>query len=316
MTCHNCRIECKRFGKHRNGLQRHRCGQCRKTFTEDHDKPLGGMYLNVDRTVQSLTLLTEGCSISTVERVVGVHHTTILSLLVQLGGRCERFAEQRIKNVRVKDVQADEMWGFIQKKEGHKWSWEARNTTIGDSYTFVAIEKNTKLVLCWHVGRRTARDTAVFIERLRSATADQNFQLTTDGFQPYVEAVDTALSDRVDFAQLIKVYRSSREGETRYSPAEVVSVERVCVLGDPDPARICTSHVERQNLSMRMGIRRLTRLTNAFSKKWENHKAAVALWFCFYNFCRVHKKLRVTPAMEAGLTDHVWGIRELVEALP
>ena len=157
---------------------------------------------------------------------------------------------------------------------------------------------------------------ARFVDRLRQATADSAFQLTTDGFRRYIPAVDLQLSDRVDFAQLIKVYRSSREGETKYSPAEVVSTEVIPVLGNPDPNRICTSHLERQNLSMRMDIRRPTRLTNAFSKKLDNHKAAIALWFCFYNWCRVHCALRVTPAMQAGLTDHVWTMQELVEALP
>ena len=316
MTCPNCRTECKRFWKHRNGLQRFRCRQCRRTFTEPHDRPLDRMYLGLDRAVQVLTLLTEGCSVSTVERVTGVHHTTILTLLAQVGERCERFAEQQVRNIPVRDVQSDEMWGFIAKKEGHKWPSEVEDETIGDSYTFVAIEKNTKLILCWLVGRRTAPYTEAFVDRLRQATADREFQLTTDGWRPYIRAVDLALSDRVDFAQLIKVYRTQREGETKYSPAEVVSTETIPVLGSPDPKRICTSHIERQNLSMRMGIRRLTRLTNAFSKKLANHKAAIALWFCFYNWCRVHRSLRVTPAMQASLTDHVWTMQELVEALP
>ena len=316
MTCHNCRTECKRFGKHRNGLQRFCCRQCRRTFTEPHDRPLDRMYLGLDRAVQVLTLLTEGCSVSTVERVTGVHHTTILTLLAQVGERCERFAERRVRNIPVRDVQSDEMWGFIAKKEGHKWPSEVKDETVGDSYTFVAIEKNTKLILCWLVGRRTAPYTEAFVERLRQATADREFQLTTDGWRPYIRAVDLALSDRADFAQLIKVYRAQREGETKYSPAEVVSTETIPVLGSPDPKRICTSHIERQNLSMRMGIRRLTRLTNAFSKKLANHKSAIALWFCFYNWCRVHRSLRVTPAMQASLTDHVWTMQELVEALP
>ena len=213
-------------------------------------------------------------------------------------------------------MQADELWGFIQKKEGHKWPHECEDETIGDSYTFVGIERNTKLVLCWLVGRRTAIDTEDFISRLRYATADSDFQLTTDGFRPYVNAVDTGLSDRVDYAQLIKVYRSPREGEVRYSPAEVVNTEVVPVMGNPDPRRICTSHVERQNLTMRMQIRRLTRLTNGFSKTLRNHKAAIALYFCWYNFCRWRRTLRTTPAMAAILTDHIWTIRELIEALP
>jgi hypothetical protein len=149
-----------------------------------------------------------------------------------------------------------------------------------------------------------------FIEGLRRATASEHFQITTDGFQPYVNAIDGTLADRVDFARLIKVYAASREGEVRYSPAEVVDTEVAPVLGDPDPQRICTSIMERQNLTMRLQIRRLTRLTNAFSKKWETLWAALCLPFAYCNFCRIHKTLWVTAGMERGITDHVWTIRE------
>ena len=184
---------------------------------------------------------------------------------------------------------------------------------MGDCFTFIALETHTKLVLNFVVGRRDRASTDVFIEGLRLATAGQ-FQITTDGFAPYRSAISNTLSDRVDFAQLIKVYRASPEGEHRYSPADVVSTEVVPCVGLPDPERICTSHVERQNLSIRMGIRRFTRLTNAFSKKFENHCAAIMLWVAFYNFCRVHKSLRMTPAMASGIADHIWSVRELLEA--
>ena len=179
---------------------------------------------------------------------------------------------------------------------------------------FVAIERHSKLVLNIAMGKRDKATTDTFIEGLRQATASSHFQITTDGFQPYKTAIPDTLEDRVDFAQLIKVYTAATGDEHRYSPPEVSNVEVVPVMGQPDPERICTSIVERQNLSVRMGTRRFTRLTNAFSKKWENHWAAVALWFAFYNFCRVHKSLRVTPAMEAKITDHIWTVRELLEA--
>ncbi len=162
------------------------------------------------------------------------------------------------------------------------------------------------------LGKRNQATTDAFIEGLRHATASQNFQITTDGFVPYRSAIDNTPADRVDFAQLIKVYRASVEGEARYSPAEVVDVEVVPVCGNPDIDRICTSHVERQNLTMRTNIRRFTRLTNGFSKKWENPWAALCLWFGYYNFCRLHRSIRVTPAMEAGITDHVWDLSELL----
>jgi IS1 family transposase len=176
----------------------------------------------------------------------------------------------------------------------------------------VAIERHSKLVLNFTLGRRSQQTTDVFVEGLRGATAAAPFQVTTDGFGPYRSAIITTLHDRCDFAQLIKVYRAPVQGEARYSPSEIASTEVVPVMGRPDPERICTSIVERQNLTMRMQIRRLTRLTNAFSKKWENLWAALCLHFAYYNLCRIHRSLRVTPAMEAGITDHVWEIAELL----
>lgn len=232
--------------------------------------------------------------------------------MVAVGERCEKLLGRMIVNVPVRDVECDEIWGFVGKKEGHKRDEEKSDEAIGDAYCFVAIERNTKLVLDFTLGRRNQATTDVFIQSLREATANQNFQITTDGFGPYIGAIDSTLSDRVDFARLIKVYAAPREGEARYSPANVVDTEAVPVLGDPDPKRICTSIVERQNLTMRMQIRRLTRLTNAFAKKWENLWAALCLHFAYYNFCRIHRSLRITPAMEAGITDRVWTIGELV----
>jgi IS1 family transposase len=170
-------------------------------------------------------------------------------------------------------------------------------------------------VLAFVVGRRTLENAMDLALKVRRATSkNTRFQLTTDGLEAYVTAVDEILSDRCDFAQLIKIYAAPREGTQRYSPAEVVEAVPVVISGNPDPARICTSHVERQNLTMRMQIRRMTRLTNGFSKKLENHRAAIALHFAYYNFCRIHGSLRVTPAMEAGITDHIWSVRELLSS--
>jgi IS1 family transposase len=211
----------------------------------------------------------------------------------------------------VRDVECDELWSFIGKKQ--KRLRDSDDPNKGDCYTFVAIEKHSKLVLNIAVGKRDQATTDVFIEGLRHATANTPYQITTDGFSPYKSAITTTLGDRCDYAMLIKVYRAGTEGEGRYSPAEVASVEEVPVMGRPDPERICTNIVERSNLSTRMSVRRFTRLTNAFSKKWENHWAAVAVWFGFYNFCRVHKSLRVTPAMAAGITSTVWSVRDLLE---
>lgn len=312
MTCHNCRTECRKFGKRQN-RQRYQCTQCRKVFTDARDNTLDGMYTSVDQAEMVLKLLLEGNSISSVVRITGVHQKTILKLLVLAGEKCERIMADKIRNVQVRDVECDELWAFIGKKQKRVRPEDDQN--LGDAYTFVAIERHSKLVLNIAMGKRDQATTDVFIEGVRHATARNPFQITTDGFAPYRSAVTNTLHDRLTgFAQLIKVYRSSQEGEARYSPAQVESVVVVPVAGNPDPERICTSIVERSNLSTRMSLRRFTRLTNAFSKKWENHWAAVACWFAFYNFCRIHKSLRVTPAMEAGIADHVWSVRELLES--
>lgn len=313
MVCRFCQIECQRFGKHRNGLRRFRCPNCKKTFTEGHQRTLGMMYIPQDRAVLALQLLLEGNSIRSTERITNLDRNTIMRLLVLAGQRCRGLLLRKIEGVPVKDVEVDEIWGFVQKKEGHRRPDEqSKLAKIGDAWCFVALERNTKLVLAWQVSKRGRVDVDRFIGKLRYATSSEPFQLTTDGYHRYAPSVTAGLQNRADYAQLIKVYGTPREGEQRYSPGEVISTEVVPVMGTPDPRRICTSHVERQNLTIRMGMRRMTRLTNAFSKKWENLEAAYALHFAYYNFCRIHKTLRVTPAMEAGVTDHIWTIAELI----
>jgi transposase-like protein/IS1 family transposase len=314
MTCHSCRIETVKAGRAKNGTQRHKCQQCGKRFTEPVERILGSdSRLPEEKALMILRCLLEGNSVRSTARLCDVEPNTVLNILALAGERCERLIGDKLRNVPVTDVQADEIWSFVGKKEKRRQPGD--DSTLGDCYTFVAIDRVTKLVLNFSVGRRDQSTTNVFVEGLRQATAHQRFQITTDGFAPYRSAIDNTLGDRVDFAQLIKVYRATAEGERRYSPAEVVSTEVVVGIGQPDPARICTSHVERQNLSMRMGIRRFTRLTNAFSKKFENHWAAICLWFAYYNWCRIHQTLRITPAMAAGITDHVWELKELVSSL-
>lgn len=310
MTCPNCQSQARKFGKHRNGLQRFRCVLCGKTFTEEHATPLDDMRIPFAKAEMILKMMVEGMSIRSIERLTEVHRDTIMRLLTLAGERCEKLMEKKISKLPVSDVQADEIWGFVGMKEKSKTE---NDDTLGDAYCFTAIERNTKLMLTWHLGRRTMRDTVTFTDKLDASTSG-HFQLTTDGFAPYRDAVDVCLGNRVDFAQLVKVYRASADGERRYSPAEVISTETVLVIGTPDPEKICTSHVERANLSIRMGMRRMTRLTNGFSKKWENLKAAYAVWFAFYNFCRVHSSLRVTPAMEAGIATRVWTVGDLLTA--
>jgi transposase-like protein/IS1 family transposase len=311
MTCSNCCISSKRFGKDRNGHQRFGCPKCGHTVTEPHNSNVRGTYASIDKAESVLRLLVEGNSIRSIERITGMHRNSVMRLLSLVGERCERWLEDRIRNLPVSDVQCDEMWGFVGCKE--KAKTEDHPSTFGDAYCFVAIERKSKLILAWHLGRRNARDTVAFTEKVDAATSGR-FQITTDGFQAYEEAIHYSLGTRVDFAQLIKVYGSPVDGEHRYSPPEVINAISVPRIGRPAPQRISTSHVERQNLTMRMCIRRLTRLTNAFSKKWVNLKAALALYFAYYNFCRVHMTLRVIPAMEQGIADHVWTIREILAA--
>jgi transposase-like protein/IS1 family transposase len=314
MTCHSCRIEAVKAGRARNGAQRFKCQQCRKRFTEPQERLFGDdSRLPEVTTLHILHCLLEGNSVRATARLCEVEPKTVLHVLALAGERCERLLGKTIINVPVKDVQADEIWSFIGKKQ--KQVQPEDDPNLGDAYCFVAIERTSKLVLNFALGKRDQATTNIFIEGLRHATSRKEFQITTDGFTPYVSAIENTLSDRVDFAQLIKVYRATPEGERRYSPAEVVSTEVVVGIGSPDPKRICTSHIERQNLSMRMGIRRFTRLTNAFSKKWDNHWTALCVWFAFYNFCRVHQTLRITPAMAAGISDHIWTIRELISSL-
>jgi IS1 family transposase len=274
------------------------------------------MTVPMDKAVLALKLLIEGSSIRTVERVTDLHRDTICRLLILAGEKAEKIMAKHVNNIKPNDVECDEIWGFVGKKEGHKTEEEAENDSLGDTYCFVAIERNSKIVINFALGRRNQTTTDVFIEGLRDAVAPgHHFQITTDGFSPYLSAITTTLGHQVHFAQLIKVYSAPTEGEGRYSPATVESVRVVPVIGNPDPKRICTSIVERQNLTIRMQVRRMTRLTNGFSKKWENHWAALCLHFAYYNFCRVHKSLRVTPAMEAGIADHVWTIAELLWVL-
>jgi IS1 family transposase len=269
------------------------------------------MYIPKEKAALATRLLLEGNSIRSTERCTGIDRGTIATMLVRAGESCEKLLADTIQNIPVRDVEADEIWGFVGMKEKVKADRHPEVDELGDAYTYVAMERNSKLILAWHLGKRNRQDTLQFIGELRRAT-EGTFQLTTDGWASYPDAVERVFGSDIHYAQLVKVYAASRDGEQRYSPAEVVDVEVVPRAGMPDYERICTSHIERQNLTMRMQIRRLTRLTNAFSKKWGNLRAAIALHFAYYNFCRVHSSLRVTPAMEAGITDHIWTITELL----
>jgi transposase-like protein/IS1 family transposase len=314
MACTACGVMCQRFGTHRNGLRRFRCPNCKKTYTEPRKRLIADMTLDDQKALLALQLMIEGNSLRSTERITGVNVNTLMKLLARAGEKCEKVMGRLIVNIPVKDVECDEIWAYVGKKESHKLPTEAHDDSLGDAYCFVAMERSTKLVLNFALGRRTQATTDAFIEGLRHATSGrQRFQISTDGFQPYKSAITTTLSDRCDFAQIIKVYTNADvEGQRRYSPADVSHAEKVPVMGNPDPDFICTSHIERQNLTIRMSMRRLTRLTNAFSMKWDNLWAAYCLHFAYYNFCRIHKSLRVTPAMETGITDRLWTLADLL----
>ena len=316
MTCHNCQIQAVKIGKDRKGNQRFRCNSCRKTFSEPKDKPLGSMYLSLEKALLVLQMLVEGVSIRSTQRITGVEKKTILSLLVLAGEKCERLMEEKLRKVTVKDIQLDEIWAYVAMKEKTKKRKGKDDSQLGDAYTFVAFERDSKLILAWHLGRRTERDTLTFTEKIYTAVegTDNRIQVSTDGFAAYPDALAYSLGTRADYAQLIKIYGAPEPDEHRYSPSKVIEAMPMPVFGNPDPEKICTSHVERQNLNIRMAMRRFTRLTNGFSKKWENLKAALALYFAYYNFCRIHSTIRCTPAMEAGITKSVWGLSDLLKA--
>lgn len=313
MQCPACQTEARRFGKDRNGNQRFQCQACRKTFSDRPARPLGEMRLPLDKAVMVIKLLTEGCSVRSTVRLSGVAKATVLALLAVVGEKCADLMAQRFVGLPVNDVQVDEVWGFVGMKEKTKKLKSIESDDLGDAYCFVGIERTSKLIMAWHLGKRGSLDTHEFMDNLNKATTGR-FQLTTDGWRSYPEAVTLQLDREVDFAQLVKQFGKEPGPTGRYSPPEVVGVESYCCTGTPDPKRVCTSHVERQNLTIRMQTRRMTRLTNAFSKKWANHWAALAIHFAQYNFCRVHGTLKQTPAMAAGLTDHPWSILELLTA--
>ncbi len=293
--------------------QRFRCNECGARFTEPRQSPLGGHTTPMDDAVKVFALLTEGMSVRAVARITGIHKGTILSLLLTVGDHCARLFDAKVQKMRPRYVQADEAWTFVQKKQKRLKLDDPME--FGDQYVWIGIDSETKAVLSYRVGKRDAVNAYEFIGDLSRRIVGR-CQLTTDGLEGYVNAVDEHFGADVDFAQLVKNYAPARtDGPDWFRPSHrVVSAIPTPISGDPDFARISTSHIERANLTVRMHLRRFTRLTNGFSKKLENLKAAVSVFMAWYNFCRVHQTLRVTPAMEAGLTDHVWSIRELLTA--
>lgn len=318
MTCHNCRIETRKDGKNRKGNQRYRCTKCKRRFQAERDKLLGNMYLSEEKALLVLQLLVEGNSIRSIERITGCEKKTVCTLLRVAGERCEDLMKRKMRKVKCSDLQFDEVWTFCRMKEKVKTRKGLTSDQLGDAYCFTAFERDSKLILTWHLGRRTETDTAAFIEKVYDAVEGTTniIQITTDGFNPYPNAIAYSLGTRSSYAQLVKVYGVplGEEDDHKYSPSKIKECIPTPLWGNPNPERICTSHVERQNLNIRTAMRRFTRLTIGFSKKWEHLKAALALYFAYYNFVRIHSSIRCTPAMEAGITKHVWTMRDLLAA--
>lgn len=270
--------------------------------------------LKPDKQKQIVAALAEGNSIRATCRMTGTAKGTVIKLLVKLGKACAEYQDKAFKNLSCQRLQCDEIWAFCYAKEKNVPKALKGKFGYGDVWTFTALDADSKLVPSWYVGSRNLQDATIFMKDLASRLKNR-VQLTTDGHKMYLDAVEDAFGGEIDFSQLIKIYGNTPESEVRYSPAECTGIEINKIQGNPDSDHISTSYVERQNLTMRMNMRRFTRLTNGFSKKVENLACAVALHFMHYNFCRVHKTLRVTPAMEAKVTDHIWEIDEILSLL-
>jgi len=269
--------------------------------------------LSTSERARIIAALVEGNSLRSTSRLCNVAFNTVLKLVPEIGLACADYHDAHVRNVRAKRIQCDEIWQFVGAKHKNA-SPEQKAQGWGDVWTWTAIDADTKLCISFMVGGRDSGWAMDFMEDVANRVRGR-VQLTTDGHKPYLEAVENAFGMDIDFATLQKIYGASNEPEKRYSPAKCIGCESKVVMGDPDPKHISTSYVERQNLTMRMSMRRFTRLTNGFSKKAENHAHAVALHFMHYNYCRVHKTLGTTPAMKAGLTDHVWSMEELAGLL-
>jgi IS1 family transposase len=265
---------------------------------------------------QIVTAIVEGCSVRSISRMTGASVNTIQKLLVELGAACSEYLSDHLVNLPCKRVQVDEIWSFCYAKAKNVTpAIAAKNPSAGDVWTWVAIDADTKLIPAWTVGPRDGITARIFVNDLAGRLANR-IQLTSDGLSAYLQAVERAFRGQVDYAQLVKIYNETSEGQKRYSPAECIGCEKKAIVGYPDPEHISTSYIERQNLTVRMSLRRFTRLTNAFSKKIENHVAALAIFYMHYNFVRIHQTLRVTPAMAAGVTGRLWAVEDLVALLP
>ncbi|UEG49263.1 IS1 family transposase [Ferruginibacter lapsinanis] len=276
--------------------------------------------LPLHKRVQIINLLVEGNSLRSTSRIADVSINTVTKLLVDVGRACEQFHHDTVIAVPSKRIQCDEIWSFVGCKDKNA-TIEQKEAGNGDAWTWVAIDADTKLVVSWYVGDRGMESALEFMQDIQSRISEQRVQLTSDGWNIYLDAVGSVFGSQIDYAQLMKIYggggsSSNSNTEKKYSPARLKSINKIVVSGNPDVEHISTSFVERQNLTMRMHMRRFTRLTNAFSKKLENHCHAIALHFVYYNFVKQHKSLRITPAIAAGLTKRFMSIEDIANLVP
>ncbi|MCB9861291.1 MAG: DDE-type integrase/transposase/recombinase [Phycisphaeraceae bacterium] len=264
--------------------------------------------------VRIVSALVEGCSIRATSRMTGVAKGTVLKLLTDLGPVCAAYHDEHVVGLQAERVQCDELWAFCYAKDKNLPDRMRDEPGVGSIWTWTAIDADSKLIISYHAGKRDSEDAKTFMLDLAGRIVNR-IQLSTDGHAAYLGAVAEAFGNNVDYAQLVKIYGDDRGTQARYSPGQCIGTRKIPVMGQSNAVDVCTSHVERNNLTIRMHMRRYTRLTNAFSKKLYNLQCAISIHFMYYNFCRVHSSLRVTPAMEAGIADHVWDIEELVGLL-
>jgi len=273
--------------------------------------------LPLETRAQILNLLVEGSSLRSISRLVDVSINTVTKLLVDAGTVAAAYHDQNVRGLQTRRLQCDEIWSFCYAKQKNVEKAKAAPENAGDVWTWTALDAESKMIVSWEVGNRDAVSAFLLMEDVQSRVKGR-MQITTDGHNAYITAVEGVFGDDTDFAQLVKLYGTPAEGagaEHRYSPSTCVGAVKKPIKGRPDEDHISTSYVERQNLNMRMGMRRFTRLTNAFSKKVENHCHALALYFLFYNFVRIHKTLRMSPAMAAGVSDRLWDIKDIARLI-
>ena len=270
--------------------------------------------LTKEKQVQVIAALVEGNSIRATCRMTGVAKNTVVKLLAALGKACAEYQDKAFRNLTCSHIQCDEIWAFCYAKEKNVPDDKKGHFGYGDVWTFTALDAETKLVPAWHLGNRDLQNATIFMKDLAGRLKNK-VQLTTDGHKMYLEAVENAFGGEIDFSQIVKIYGNTEESQKRYSPAQCIRTEKHNITGNPENEGISTSYVERQNLTMRMNMRRFTRLTNGFSKKVENLGYAIALHFMYYNFCRIHQTLRITPAMAAKVTKQLWDIEDILNLL-